>query len=76
MSFKNQILEGDIAFEDLIYDEATKSYIGKDDSATYNFYFENGKLVRVEYLSTDESIIEKGIITNIGTTYVTLPEAK
>ena len=66
----------EVNFSDLAYDEATKSYIydDKEDKTIYNFYFENGSLIRLVATSTDPEYPGKATIDKIGTTTVTLPE--
>ena len=66
----------DVSLGDLVYDKNTKSYTWEDKKYgdLYNFYFENGNLVRMIISSTDSKYPQTTITENIGTTTVTLPE--
>ena len=66
----------EINFSDLVYEEATKSYLyeDKEEDTLYNFYFENGNLVRLTATSLDPEYPATATIDNFGKTTVTLPE--
>ena len=60
-------------FEEFQYNEETKSYICERSGSKFEFYFEDGKLIKG--IVTDNSDSNLGwIIENVGTTIVTLPE--
>ena len=73
----------EVAFADLTYNEATKSYdyTKTEDGATitYSFFFENGKLLKADAnmsASGDGYSVQvsaKLTVSNIGTTTVTVP---
>ena len=63
-----------INFADLVYQEATKSYLYKNEDIIFDFYFENGKIVRMEGMSTLPDDDSQIILSNVGTTTVELPE--
>ena len=64
----------EINFADLVYQEATKSYLYKNEEIIFDFYFEDGKIVRMEGMSTLPDDDSQIILSNVGTTTVELPE--
>ena len=64
----------EVEFEDLVYDEATKTYVWEDgEYIVYKFQFENGVLsyaiAEAEYMGMKETIE----IKNVGTTVIDIP---
>ena len=74
----------DVTFEDLTYNEEKKAYVYTvtEDGATitYTYYFEDGNLVKLEGVMSGSmdtvtmTATANMVISNIGTTTVTVPE--
>ena len=64
----------EIEYSDLAYNEETKTYNGKNETMMYEFRFEEGNLIYALFIPVD--VDEKGQIelSNVGTTFVELPE--
>ena len=60
-------------FEELQYNEATKSYIHEEDGEKAEFFFEDGKFVKGTIVDLEDSLYSWSV-ENVGTTTVTLPE--
>ena len=84
-----EYIDCSVAFEELTYDEATHAYTFTENQdgmeLQYNFYFENGTLVKIVGIGSGEMPMGEGIsyhmeieatmtISNIGTTVVEVPE--
>ena len=63
----------DVDFDELVYEEQTKSYIAKDKATLADCYFENGLLVSVTLESVDTTKNISMKITNIGTSVIDAP---
>ena len=64
-------LEDSELLERIQYNEATKSYIFEENGTKAEFYFEDGKLIRITVANGPTPFF---VIENVGTTVVTLPE--
>ena len=64
-------LEDSELLERIQYNEATKSYIFEENGTKAEFYFEDGKLIRITVAGGPTPFF---VIENVGTTVVTLPE--
>lgn len=66
----------ELNFSDFTYDESLKAYVYEDveGETKYEFYFENGNIVRMKAYPTDPEIDGIISLTNIGSTTVELPK--
>ena len=72
------ILDFDIKYEELVYNEAGRYYVVNKDEGSAYFYFENAKLCEVIIVPNSDN--EQGIgnivcvVSNLGTTEIDMPE--
>lgn len=70
---------GRVEFDDLVYDENSKNYVYEKEGNVYTkitIHFENGVIKTVDTIMSNEyeQLVERYIISNIGTTVVEVPE--